>query len=193
LNKLMSLLVLFTLPVACSSGSLQVGRDLGSTLEAGAGEGGSASACATAGGKCVLGNVTCADNAPSSAQDCNPGDNPGGSYCCLSTAETDSGSSGTDSGAASTCQSAGGKCVLGNVTCADEAPAAVDDCNPHDNPGGAFCCLSSGADSGAASTCQSAGGKCVLGNVKCAKESPAIDDDCNPHDNPGGAFCCLTP
>jgi hypothetical protein len=42
------------------------------------------SACANAGGSCVLGSVICAKEAASSAQDCNTNPpNPGGAFCCL--------------------------------------------------------------------------------------------------------------
>ncbi len=47
------------------------------------------SSCKAANGTCVLGSGsrTCATRAPSSAQDCNPEVNPGGSFCCLTTGD----------------------------------------------------------------------------------------------------------
>ena len=36
------------------------------------------------------------------------------------------------------CVAAGGRCVLGGAPCANVGP---EDCNPINNPGGAFCCL----------------------------------------------------
>jgi hypothetical protein len=165
------------IPLACSSGGLQVGRDdLSEVADAAGGQ----TACQSGGGTCVLGNVSCAEQAPEADQDCNPDKNPGGSFCCLSKSST------TDSGATSACVSAGGACVLGDVSCAKQAPEADQDCNPDKNPGGAFCCLSK------ETACQSAGGKCVLGNVTCAKQAPEADQDCGPAKNPGGTFCCLT-
>src|SRR5271155_3547421 len=47
---------------------------------------GGGSACASAGGTCLLGSgiVMCAKQAASSAQDCNTSPpNPGGGFCCL--------------------------------------------------------------------------------------------------------------
>jgi hypothetical protein len=168
--------------VACSSGGLPVGRD----ELLGVGEGGAAdgsTACQSAGGSCVLGNVSCAVEAPTSDQDCNPDRNPGGAFCCLS-------KTATDAGAGSACTTAGGTCLLGSAEpdCAKQAPTSAQDCNPDDNPGGAFCCLEQ--DPGW--ICKNAGGKCVLGNVTCKTQAPNADQDCNPDKNPGGSFCCLT-
>jgi len=133
-------IILFSLmcfiPLACSDGG-PVGRDqqLGELGEGGAAQ----TACQAAGGTCVLGGpaeLACTKQAPASAQDCDTDPvNPGGASCCLST-------SNPDAGAGSLCESAGGQCVLGNVSCADEAPSADQDCNPDKNPGGSFCCLS---------------------------------------------------
>ena len=39
--------------------------------------------CAAAGGRCVIGDVMCANAAGSDAQDCNPDENPAGDFCCL--------------------------------------------------------------------------------------------------------------
>jgi hypothetical protein len=132
------------IPVACSSGPIPVGRD----EFLGVGEGGTApdgqTACQSAGGTCVLGNVSCAEQAPESDQDCNPDRNPGGAFCCLS-------KTATDAAAGSACESAGGQCVLGDVSCAEEAPSADQDCNPDKNPGGSFCCLSKSKDDASAS------------------------------------------
>jgi hypothetical protein len=36
------------------------------------------------------------------------------------------------------CAAAGGRCVLGGATCPHRG---TQDCNPDNNPGGAFCCL----------------------------------------------------
>jgi hypothetical protein len=67
--------------------------------------------------------------------------NPGGgiSGCCPCE---------TTSPAGSACKAAGGTCVLGSVTCADQAPSSAQDCNPDKNPGGAFCCLEGDAAAG---------------------------------------------
>jgi hypothetical protein len=138
--------VLFSLTcfisVACSSGGLPVGRD----EFLGIGEGGTdgQTACQSAGGTCIVGPETCAVEAPASAQDCGPLNNPGGALCCLSQAAT-------DAAVGSACESAGGECVLGSVSCAEQAPNADQDCNPDRNPGGSFCCLSSSKND--ASTC----------------------------------------
>jgi hypothetical protein len=125
---------------ACSDNGLLVGRD--EFLEIG--EGG-ASACKAAGGQCVLGNVSCAEQAPSADQDCNPDRNPGGSFCCLSRPTS-------DASVGSVCEAAGGQCVLGSVSCAEQAPSADQDCNPDRNPGGSFCCLSKSTSEGGACT-----------------------------------------
>lgn len=37
-------------------------------------------ACVAAGGTCLLGGATCANQGP---QNCNPEKNPGGAFCCL--------------------------------------------------------------------------------------------------------------
>ncbi len=42
------------------------------------------------------------------------------------------------------CTAAAGTCVLGGATCAKQAAESAQDCNPDDNPGGAFCCLQLG-------------------------------------------------
>jgi len=41
------------------------------------------------------------------------------------------------------CQSAGGQCFIGTYRpfCGSIAPSSEQDCNPHDNAGGGFCCL----------------------------------------------------
>ncbi len=194
-SNLLRLAFFLSPALACSSGGLQVGHDLNAVVDSGAEAG---SACQAAGGNCVPGNVTCATQAVASAQDCNPDRNPGGTFCCLSEGSgSDGGASdagGSDgggdagpgeAGAGGACKSAGGTCVLGNVTCATQAPDADQDCNPDKNPGGAFCCLS------VETACEKAGGSCVLGNVTCSKKAPRADQDCNPDRNPGGSFCCL--
>jgi hypothetical protein len=82
-------------PLACSSAGLPVGQDIGrdlSKLGDGAspdGSTGQGSSCTAAGGECVLGSVSCAEQAPESAQDCNPDRNPGGAFCCLSSSNED--------------------------------------------------------------------------------------------------------
>lgn len=44
----------------------------------------STAACTSAGGTCVIGpGITCAKQAPTNAQDCDPSGNPGGAICCL--------------------------------------------------------------------------------------------------------------
>jgi len=50
------------------------------------------SACTSAAGRCVLGSVICSKEAPTSAQDCNPDESPGGELCCLDPAEGSPGS-----------------------------------------------------------------------------------------------------
>ena len=66
--------------------------------------------------------------------------------------------SSTDSGGSSSsaCASAGGACVLGGATCATQAPASAQDCNPDANPGGAFCCLSTTTTTSDAATTREA-------------------------------------
>jgi hypothetical protein len=140
--------VLFSLvcfiPLACSDGG-PVGRDQLNALVEGGGADGQ-TACQSAGGKCMPGPTACAVEAPAAAQDCAPANNPGGVTCCLP--ET-----APDAGPGSLCESAGGQCVLGNVSCAEQAPNADQDCNPDKNPGGSFCCLStSKKDASAACT-----------------------------------------
>jgi hypothetical protein len=50
------------------------------------------SACTSGAGKCVLGGATCAKQAATSAQDCNPPpENPGGAFCCLDLAQAGAG------------------------------------------------------------------------------------------------------
>lgn len=51
----------------------------------------------------------------------------------------------TNSGFAA-CVAAGGECVLGGTSCARSGP---QDCNPNENPGGAFCCLDPANDAAA--------------------------------------------
>jgi hypothetical protein len=50
--------------------------------------------------------------------------------------------------AGSSCSIAGGTCVLGGSPCSEQAPDADQDCNPDENPGGAFCCLKPSPDGG---------------------------------------------
>jgi hypothetical protein len=50
----------------------------------------------------------------------------------------------SSSPAGSTCTSTGGRCVLGGVPCSKQAATSAQDCNPDENPGGAFCCLDVG-------------------------------------------------
>jgi len=47
-------------------------------------------------------------------------------------------------GAGSACQAAKGQCFIGQfrVSCGSIAPDAAQDCNPNENAGGGFCCLS---------------------------------------------------
>lgn len=54
---------------------------LAATLGCSDNEANGLSACEAAGGKCVLGGY--ADCVTAGSQDCNPGMNPGGSFCCL--------------------------------------------------------------------------------------------------------------
>jgi hypothetical protein len=51
------------------------------------------------------------------------------------------GSSCNSPAAGSSCATAGGTCVLGGVACVKQGASNVQDCNPSENPGGAFCCL----------------------------------------------------
>jgi len=51
----------------------------------------------------------------------------------------------------SACTSAGGTCVLGGHPCSKQGATNAQDCNPDENPGGAFCCADLG-DAGSAST-----------------------------------------
>jgi hypothetical protein len=76
------------LTMACGSTSCSPSSALGS-------------ACANAGGSCVLGSVLCAKEAASGAQDCNTNaPNPGGAFCCLEVEEAGM-SSANDGGAMS--------------------------------------------------------------------------------------------
>jgi hypothetical protein len=141
------------------------GRDAGPGRDAEPAEGGSGhadagnddagglSACTSAGGACVGGNVACARTAPASAQDCTGAPNPPGSTCCLALADAgpprdagavdggpdnrDSGSN--DGGVAPACAAAGGTCINSTVACGSGAPASAQDC-PF-NPAGAYCCI----------------------------------------------------
>src|SRR5579863_5096172 len=148
------------LALACSDNPLVVGRVI---------EAGSPSACASAGGTCVLSaGVACATEAPSSVQDCDTSDVPigaGGARCCFTfreagpdrgvgpadaTATNDDGGNGdssnndggnNDGGGTSKCASVGGACLHANAPCAKAAPTAAQDCNTPPNPAGDFCCL----------------------------------------------------
>lgn len=145
---------------ACSANPLVVGRLI---------EGGTPSACASAGGTCVLNaSVACATEAPGSVQDCsasNPLPGEQGARCCftyldaspdrtIATADaaSESGNGGnndggnndggnSEGGGTSTCASAGGACLHANAQCAARAPAAAEDCNISPNPASDFCCL----------------------------------------------------
>lgn len=56
-------------------------------------------ACRAIGGACVLGAAPCAQQASSSAQDCNPPpENPGGAFCCLQPQEFDAASADGEAG-----------------------------------------------------------------------------------------------
>jgi hypothetical protein len=83
LPRSMTRLVLGLLPLAL----LCVAADGGGCSSSAAQVGG---ACAAAGGQCFLGGHECPaiDVAPASANDCNPDENPGGAFCCLSKAST---------------------------------------------------------------------------------------------------------
>ncbi len=132
----------------CSANPLLVGHEIG---------GGGPSACTSGGGICVLDVVACTTEAPGSAQDCTPSDDPtgaGGNRCCLTFPDPnpapDAGPSGAppgnkDSGnsddvGVNACESAGGTCVGASVACASSAPQAAQDCN-NVPQAGAVCCL----------------------------------------------------
>jgi hypothetical protein len=148
------------LALACSANPLVVGRLI---------EAGSPSACASAGGTCVLSaSGACATEAPTSAQDCNTSDIPigaGGARCCF------------------TFQEAGPDRDVGPA----DATATNDDGGHSDssnNDGG-------NNDGGGPSQCASVGGACLHANAQCARGAPAAAQDCNNPPNPVGDFCCL--
>jgi hypothetical protein len=66
-------------------------------------------------------------------------------FLCM--AANGGGCTSSNAAAGSACAAAGGQCHLGGFQCPASAvaPAAADDCNPQENPGGAFCCLSTDA------------------------------------------------
>jgi hypothetical protein len=65
------------------------------------------------------------------------------------------------SGAGGACQAAGGQCFLGTFrpSCHALAPDADQDCNPEENPGGGFCCMSEPEDAAPATDGGDAGGR----------------------------------
>jgi len=153
-------------PVACASAGGPCVADASAGGDAGTadarpgdkdgGSDGSAGACASAGGTCVQASVSCAQNAPSSVQDCSIGPNPAGAHCCLSLADAGSESDAaaadaapghddggnSDGGPGAACEAAGGTCIGPAVQCAIFGPAgaAQNSClNPE--AGTNFCCL----------------------------------------------------
>ncbi len=103
------------------------------------------SACAAAGGACVLGSAACASVAPDGAQDCNPNPpNPGGAFCCLALA--DAAPPPADGG--TTCVAAGGQCVA--LTPTSCAGGTVLDATkyPCGTGLGVECCLPAPVDGG---------------------------------------------
>jgi hypothetical protein len=152
----------------------------------------------------VLGGATCAVPAPNSAQDCNPGHNPGGAFCCLEFPDAGKGSDGgqdagqdggqaTDSGGADadagavTCASAGGQCVA--VVPGACAGGTVLDPNQYSCGGGigVECCLPAPTDGGHPFPCgpalQCDGSKEVCKIVEGGPPSP-------PDSGPSGAYSC---
>jgi hypothetical protein len=103
------------------------------------------SACDGAGGSCVSGGERCANQAPSSAQDCNPDDNPGGFYCCLGGASAPGSPASSDEA---------GACLYPTLGCGEFDPSdaaaepivcdpdASDPCDPgkDNNPCVTFAC-----------------------------------------------------
>jgi hypothetical protein len=76
------------------------------------------------------------------------------------------------------CASAGGTCLLGGNACTKQAAASAQDCNPDNNPGGAFCCLEvAGEDSGVPSDAGD-------GGVSSDAGEGGIPLECN-----GGCLC----
>ena len=150
-------------PVACASAGGRCVADASAVQDAGTpdarpgdkdgGSDGSAEACTSAGGTCVFASVSCALNAPTRAQDCNPA----GAHCCLTL--SDAGSDGdavaadaarghddggnSDGGPGAACVAAGGTCIGPAMPqCAIPGPmgAAQFSCfNPE--AGTSFCCL----------------------------------------------------
>ena len=115
-------------------------------------DGAGASACASAGGQCVQGNVACANTAPTGAQDCSTPPVTGGTFCCLTAPDAGPGrdgaaeggplsddGGGNDGGLASACAAAGGTCIDASMMCAKNAPFTAQDCTP--SPAGSFCCI----------------------------------------------------
>ena len=82
------------------------------------------------------------------------GDCGSGDACCVSSAldarpvsDVGTASDSNESGPAepgATCLDSGGACVFGGGMCVLLAPSADQDCNPQNNPAGAFCCLDRG-------------------------------------------------
>lgn len=105
----------------------------------------------------------------------------------------------SSSAAGSACSSAAGTCVLGGHPCAQQAVSSAQDCNPTENPGGAFCCValadggeSNGARGDAGTTdavstptlCIDAGpvGSCQDADIKASSydQTCQTDSDCVP-------------
>ena len=148
--------------------------------------------CASAGGFCTV--AECAQQAPTSAQDCSPNGGFGGFYCCLRAEDAGSDDSGGgaddasvegDAGYAPECVAAGGTCVLApGAECATLAPNGAQDCNAP-GPGGQVCCLDV-----VGNECHAAGGTCTFLPCQVAAPTGAQDCETNPP-NPAGLNCCL--
>jgi len=100
--------------------------------------------CASAGGTCLTDLAQCEQQLSESLQDC-----PQALVCCIRRAEdasspVDGSVEANESGPNKpglSCMDAGGSCILGGGNCALVAPSSDQDCNPNNNPSGAFCCL----------------------------------------------------
>jgi len=147
------------------------------------------SSCKAAGGTCVLGGATCAEQASSSAQDCNPPPvNPGGAFCCIALADGGEIADATTRGDAAEASEAGAK----DTGAADGAAREPTNHRPDDSqcattrgagscssmtgPGLACTSDSECADGGASGRCTASGGGPA--GCTCTYDGCQMDSDC---------------
>jgi hypothetical protein len=85
--------------------------------------------------------------------------------------------------AGSSCTSAGGTCVLGGNQCSKQAATSNQDCNPTENPGGAFCCLDD------ATTCTDANVQLI--EASNYDQSCKTDSDCIAVGEGNACYACV--